>query len=295
MPTDTFHALEWMQQVSLAPYTTYKVGGKARWFATIRSIEQLKEALKFCSEKKIPFYCLGKGSNTLFDDRGFNGAILLNQLNQSSFEGPHYEVGSGVSFPWLGIHSAKRGYSGLEFAAGVPASVGGAIYMNAGANGQETKQTLKEVLFIDQNGSEKLYRVQELQFAYRTSSFQKMKGVIAKAIFHLEPNKNARELQKKYLEKRGASQPLKDPSCGCVFRNFEDQSVGALIEKLGLKGKTIGGAQISPKHANFIINTGHAKASDILSLIEWVEEIILEKFGQKPYREVRQVPYEGSL
>lgn len=285
--------LVWKKNHLLAPYTTYKIGGEALWFTELYTYQDVIEALKKCQNQQLPFYVLGKGSNTLFDDRGFKGAVLLNKMESVEKKGALIKAGSGVSFPKLGIQTAKAGLSGLEFAAGIPGTLGGAVYMNAGAHGQETAQVVQEVDFISLDGEIKTYSNKEIQFDYRSSCFHHLKGILLDVTLKLIPSKSARETQKSHLEKRSLTQPLKDRSCGCVFRNLRDQSIGALIDQLGLKGKQRGGAQISLKHGNFIVNKEKATAKDVLNLIEEIQQIIYEKKGLKLDPEVRYIPYEG--
>lgn len=287
--------LSWQRNVALAPYTTYKIGGAAHLFLKIKTLLELEQALKECSKMNLPFYILGKGSNTLFDDRGFSGAVLLNEIDFCEQSEDTFEVGGGTSFAWLGLYTAKKGYSGLEFAAGVPGSLGGAIYMNAGAHGQEVQEVIESVLFIDDQGERHLFHRKEIEFKYRWSSFHELKGVIAQAKLKLAPLKTARERQKEHLSKRQKSQPLKERSCGCAFRNPEGFSIGKLIEELGLKGLKRGDAEISLIHGNFIVNKGSAKAQDVLDLIKLVETKIFEQKGIRLIREVRFVPYEVLL
>jgi len=257
--------------VVLAPYSTYKIGGEARLLTTVENQEQFKEALLYCLKHQIPYYILGNGSNTLFEDRGFDGAVIVNKLNFFEREGSLIYAGSGISFPKLGVQTARLGLSGLEYAAGVPGTLGGALYMNAGANGQEIKDLVEEVEFMDPKGGVHVLSKDQLLFKYRWSCFHLAKGVLLAAKLKLTESTNAREIQKAYLLKRQETQPLKEHSCGCVFRNEKEVSAGALIDQLGLKGTQIGGAQISERHANFIVNKGEAKSQDVLDLVTLIE------------------------
>jgi UDP-N-acetylmuramate dehydrogenase len=284
--------LLWQKNVLLSPFSTFKIGGPAKLFLSLKSKEDCHAALAYCQKHQIPFYILGKGSNTLFDDRGFDGAVLLNELNHfERYENVLYG-GSGLSFPWLGFQSAKCGLSGLEYAAGVPGSLGGAIFMNAGAMGQDIGEVILEVEFLSKEGYSYLFSKEELLFKYRWSSFQLTKGIILSAKLKLKPLEQAREIQKEHLQKRQASQPLKEPSCGCIFRNLVHISAGALIDELGLKGLEIGGARVSQVHANFIVNTGNATAQDVLSLVELIEKKAFEKRGLKLQKELHYLPYQ---
>ncbi len=285
----------WQKEILLAPYSTYKVGGPAKLFTKVVHVSQLQDALKYCHEQKIPFYILGKGSNTLFDDLGFNGAVILNAIPSFEQKENLFEVGAGLSFAWLGMQTAKLGYGGLEYAAGIPATVGGAVFMNAGANGQEIAPLVEKVTYVTFAGELQIFDKTQIQFEYRKSSFQNLKGAIANVTLKLALSPGARERQIELIFKRKQTQPLNLPSCGCVFKNGADFSTGMLVEQLGLKGMQIGGAQVSTLHANYIVNIGHAKANDIKALIAKVEEEVYVKAGKRLEKEVRFVPFEGKV
>lgn len=280
------------EYIPLSDYSTFGIGGPARWFTTVKSAEMMQEAIQFASKMGIPFHILGKGSNTLFDDRGFAGLVIQNKIGNYSHEEERFHVGAGFSFALLGVRSAKMGYKGLEFASGIPATVGGAIFMNAGANGQETKDCLAEVEYVDEKGTIHKYQKSELTFSYRHSSFQKLKGAIVMATFILHHDDSAKERQQQILSYRQSTQPLQEPSCGCIFRNPEGNFAGKLIEEAGLKGVSFGGAAISPLHANFIVNKGGAKASDVEVLIAKIQEEVKKRSGILLESEIRRLSYE---
>lgn len=287
--------VEWEKGRLLKDLSTIKVGGEARYYLAIRSVEAMADALQSCQREGLPFFILGKGSNCLFDDRGFDGVVLHNKIEGCEWlEGHRVRVGAGFSFSLLGVQSAKRDLAGLEFASGIPASVGGAVFMNAGANGQETADTLSEVEFLDEHGKLHLFQCSELNFSYRHSPFQTMKGAIVKATFQLKPCSEAREKQLKILDYRIKTQPYGEPSAGCIFRNPAGDSSGRLIESAGLKGQLEGDAKVSEKHANFIINRQGATAADILKLIEKVQKEVHTKSGLWLEPEVRMIPYRGN-
>lgn len=270
-----------------------KVGGPADYFAEVETVEQLKEVLAFIKEKKLKYMIVGRGSNTLFDDLGFKGLIILNKINHlDRTDKTHISVGSGYSFSLLGTQTARWGLTGLEFASGIPGSVGGAIYMNAGANGKETADCLYSVTVMSQDGDVKSISRSDMTFSYRTSCFHNRDVVIIGATFQLEDEPHSRRRQIEIIKKRQATQPLNEPSSGCMFRNPEGSHSGALIEQCGLKGKRIGGAVVSPLHANFIINTGSATSDDVRQLANFIKQTVKEKTGQELHMEVRQVPYE---
>lgn len=277
----------------LSELCTFGIGGPARYFTEVRTIEQMRDALTYSKEKSIPHFILGKGSNCLFDDRGFNGLVILNKIDFMERPADNiFHVGAGYSFSLLGSQTARQGFSGLEFASGIPGSVGGAVFMNAGANGTETCESLVSVDYLDENGSMQVLKKQDLLFAYRTSSFQNMPGVIIGATFQLTSSSSAREKQLEIINYRKKTQPYSDMSAGCIFRNPSCKSAGALIEHSGLKGSCIGGAKVSEMHANFIVNAKNATANDVLELINVIKEQVKEKCSIDLESEVRFVPYE---
>lgn len=277
---------------SLKAFSTFGIGGEARQFISIQTIEEMGEIRKYISREKLSFLIIGKGSNSLFDDRGFDGLVILNKIDFIKFDDGKLHVGAGTSFSLLGAKMARKGWGGLEFASGIPGSIGGAIYMNAGANGMETCDPLTVVGFIDEEGNFIEKVKEELAFSYRTSSFHKSGKIIVSAEFKLEKTEKAREKQLKIIEYRTATQPYGEKSAGCIFRNPEGDKAGALIESCGLKGKRIGGAEVSRLHANFIINRGNATAKDVLDLATLIKETIREKTGKELEMEVRKIPYK---
>ncbi|MFI5334451.1 MAG: UDP-N-acetylmuramate dehydrogenase, partial [Chlamydiales bacterium] len=241
----------------------------------------------------LPYLIVGKGSNSLFDDRGYNGLVILNKIAFcDENESGKFHVGSGYSFSLLGAQTARKKWAGLEFASGIPASVGGAVYMNAGANGCETKDTLVDVTYITEEGTSEVLPKEAVTFGYRFSSFQQKKGAIVSATFQLHPSEEARRKQLKIIEYRTETQPYGEPSAGCVFRNPSGNFAGALIEQAGLKGAKIGGALVSLLHANFIVNGGGATAKDVLALASHVQEQVKQKTGIDLEMEIRYVNYE---
>lgn len=277
----------------LKELTTFEIGGPCKHYLEIRTISEAQEAIKFCHQKKLPWMVLGKGSNCLFDDKGFNGVILHSKIDfiKTPHEGTFY-VGSGYSFSLLGSQTARKGWSGLEFASGIPGSVGGAIFMNAGANGRETCESLICVEFVDHEGNLHNYPISDLCFAYRSSSFQKRQGMIVSGTFALNPSPCARPSQLEIINYRKNTQPYDSPSAGCVFRNPLNNHSGALIEKAGLKGLSVGDASVSEKHANFIINKHQASSEDVLKLIRIIQERVKETTGIELESEIRYFPYQ---
>lgn len=277
----------------LKDLSTFKIGGSAQFFAEAKTPEEMSQLLRSAYEKGLPVVVIGKGSNCLFSDQGFRGLVILNKIDFVTPIAKTITVGAGFSFALLGVRTARQGLSGLEFASGIPASVGGAVFMNAGANGQETKDCLRSVDFINEKGDLQRFSYEDLQFSYRKSSFQTMKGAIVSATFELLEDEKARERQLKIVQYRQATQPYSDPSIGCIFRNPEGgccEPAAALIDQAGLKGSSRGGAVVSMKHANFIVNPEEAAtASDVEALIETVKEKVHAKFGVKLEEEIRKI------
>lgn len=283
----------------LKELTTFGIGGPADFFLEVQDVPTLQAAILYCAQNHLPYYVLGKGSNVLFDDRGFAGLVIANRIQfLSKPQEDTWHVGAGYSFSLLGSQTARQGWAGLEFASGIPGSVGGAVYMNAGANGSEACETLLAVDYVTPEGTLLCLPKQELVFSYRHSSFQKMKGVIVGATFKVVRSLEARQKQLSIIDYRKRTQPYDAKSAGCVFRNPECAHAGALIDQCGLKGKTIGGAQVSTLHANFLINAGGATSADILKLIQSIQRDVKEKKSIDLEHEVRCVPYsltEGSV
>lgn len=278
----------------LSDFSTFGIGGEARLLAEIKSVEQMQEALGYCHLHRIPFLVVGKGSNALFHDQGFEGAVLINKIQSCVFEEKRVRVGAGYSFALLGVQTARRSLSGLEFASGIPGSVGGAIFMNAGASGSQTSDVLIEVEFVTETGELKCFPRSEIVFSYRHSSFQQMKGAIVRATFELTDSREARAKQLEIIDYRTRTQPYGDKSCGCVFRNPEGHSAGRLIEQCGLKGMKRGGAEVSLLHSNFIINPGSATASDVVELAREIRAVVKEKTGIELEMELCVIPFRLS-
>ncbi|MQL92150.1 hypothetical protein Taro_024763 [Colocasia esculenta] len=280
----------------LSELSSWGIGGPCRYFLEASSPSQLISAVRYCRARSVPFLIVGKGSNCLFDDRGFDGCVILNRLNSTERTGPGaYRVGSGYPFNRLGVECSRDGYSGLEFAGGVPGTVGGAAFMNAGANGQETSDCIESVQISTTQGWVRVLDRDDLTFGYRRSCFQEMEDLAAilAVTFRLTPSVSALEQQRRFLERRRKSQPLGEKSAGSVFRNPHDSemSAGQLIEKAGLKGFKLGGAKVSEVHANFFINFDGSTSRDMRGLISLVKEKVHQKFGVELHEEVRYVSY----
>ena len=284
--------LKFQQGKLLSEVSTLGIGGPAKFFIEAASIQEMQEVVLYCNRENLSYIIIGKGSNTLFDDRGFDGVVILNKITFCEFKESSVFVGAGYSFSLLGVQTARNGFSGLEFASGIPGTVGGAVYMNAGANGGETSQYLTEVTWVNHLGEIQLIPREKMEFSYRFSNFQKMKGAIVAARFSLISSEEARQKQLTLIDYRMKTQPYKDKSAGCVFRNPPAQSAGALIEQCGLKGKSIGGAEVSLMHANFIVNKGSASSKDVTELAELIQKTVKEKRGIDLEMEIRAIPFK---
>ena len=283
--------------VGLADYTTWRVGGPAQWFAEPGSREELLALLLWAQGEGLPCRVIGAGSNLLVSDAGLEGLTLCNRRLQ----GARIEASSGLveaeagePIPTLARRAARAGLSGLEWSVGIPGTVGGAAVMNAGAQGGCTAEVLESVTVIDPRRPDHPFELSnsELDFAYRHSRLQQEELVVLSARFRLQAGHDAAELSRRTsanLHSRTSTQPYQQPSCGSVFRNPEPQKAGQLIEALGLKGLSIGGAQVSPVHANFIVNTGQATASEIDQLIARVQQQVQATHGIALHTEVKRL------
>lgn len=284
--------MEIKENVPLKKYSTMGVGGTAKYFLEVTTTEELQQIVKESEASGLYYMVLGKGSNTLFDDRGFDGLVVLNKIDFFEEMSPGvFHVGAGYSFSRLGAQTARKGWSGLEFASGIPGSVGGAVFMNAGANGKEICETIVSVDYIDKTGSLQVLSKEEIVFRYRYSSFHEKKGAIVGATFLLSPSSEARKKQVEIVDYRIKTQPYGEKSSGCIFRNPESGSAGFLIEKSGLKGSNIGGAEVSPMHANFIVNKEGASTQDIVKLISLIKKQVKIKMNIDLQDEVRVIPF----
>ncbi len=264
--------------IPLAEYTSYRVGGKAEWFAQPHNLQQLQEIFSWWQGEKCPLTLLGAGSNLLISDQGLPGLVISTRyLRSSAFDLDSYQItaAAGEPLPKLAWRAAKRGWQGLEWAVGIPGTVGGAVVMNAGAHTSCIADCLLSVLVLNPDGSMETLTKEQLGYSYRTSALQGTERLVVSATFKLNPGFASEEimaLTTHNLHHRKNTQPYDKPSCGSVFRNPKPYAAGWLIEQKGLKGYRIGEAEVSQRHANFILNRGQAKAEDIFRLISHVQE-----------------------
>ncbi len=273
--------LEW--NVPLAKYTTFHIGGPAECFISARSSEEISMVLRFCKEHQVPLHILGNGSNLLVDDRGLTGIILYigRRMQDIQITGTEITADAGARMALVARAAADAGLTGLEFAYGIPGTIGGGSIMNAGAYGGELSQVITKVEAFDRDGNFHVLEKDDLCFGYRKSTL-KTHGYIVSRV-HLKCTEGDKEeitaLMTDLSKRRREKQPLEYPSAGSTFKRPEGYFAGKLIEDSGLKGYTIGGAQISEKHAGFIINCDGASGKDVRSLIGYVKTAVFDKFG----------------
>jgi len=277
----------------LAPYTTFRIGGVADYFVEPVDSEDAANIIKYAIVHAVPYYVLGNGSNILISDNGIRG-IVINLISGFSFlkhEDGIITAGSGVKIAKFVDYCIQNGYSGVEMLAGIPATIGGALVMNAGCYGGETADYVTGVTLI-RDGNLLVQTKKECEFGYRKSN---LKGtVILEAKFHLPLGKieETSKKRKELLLKRNESQPVEIPNAGCIFKNPAGQHAAVLIEQCGLKGLAYGGAMVSPKHANFIINAQNATANDVIELVKIIRKTVKEKTGFELEMEVKPVGFE---
>jgi UDP-N-acetylmuramate dehydrogenase len=299
------------QQISLKDYTTFKIGGPADYFVIAQSLEDITEAVAFAKSKNLPILALGGGSNLLVTDAGFRGLVIKLDLQKLDFIDAELTVGAGILVAYLLNKSLEEGLTGLEFLAGVPGTVGGAIRGNAGTYGLAMSDVVTEITYLDESYQVKTCRQNECHFTYRHSIFKEIKAIIIEAKLKLAKGDTevARKLVLERLQYRQDTQP-NEPSAGCIFKNIEFKEVDIedlkqrgldierfakhqkiptsyLIEQAGLKGHTIGGVQVSAKHANYIINVNNATAEQVIMLISFIKQQIRDKYGIQLHEEVQ--------
>jgi UDP-N-acetylmuramate dehydrogenase len=264
----------------LAPHTWYKIGGPARYFVQPRSIEELQESVQRCVENDLPIYVLGLGANLLVTDAGVDGAVFrfdADHWRRVKFDGRNVEVGSGVDMQKLLLRTVRQGLAGIECLAGIPGTVGGGVRMNAGGKFGDFGAVITRVQVMDIEGTLFDRTKDDLVFEYRSTNIAAR--FILGATLELEeddPERIMRKTKEIWMYKRN-SQPLNTKSCGCIFKNPRGLSAGALIDQAGLKGFRVGGAEVSTKHANFIVAHPGCKAADVLKLVNLIREKVFDK------------------
>jgi UDP-N-acetylmuramate dehydrogenase len=277
--------------VAMSTMTTFKIGGAAGLYIEAETKKQLSSLIKYMNDNKIDYIVLGKGSNVLVNDNGIDKVVIKLKgefCEVSMLDDTTIYCGAGLSLAGLCKEAESKSLSGLEFAWGIPGSVGGAAFMIAGAYGGEMKDVLYSVTHIDKHGKLGVIKSSDLDLGYRHSIYKvngfTIIGVTLK--LKLDSKNSIRERMDDYMGRRKDKQPLEFPSAGSVFRRPEGNYAGALIEKCGLKGKSVGGAQVSPKHAGFIVNTGSATAEDVKNLVALIQKTVKKETGYSLQREI---------
>ena len=277
----------------MAKHTSFKIGGPADVFIKEVNIEELKEILDLSKKNQIPLTIIGNGSNLLVTDKGIRGITAKLNLKDIEIKNENnkqiIKVEAGVPVGLLAQKLLKEEITGFEELSGIPGTIGGAVIMNAGAHGKELKDILKKVTAMDYNGNIHEFTNEECLFSYRNSRFQKEKYIILQATLELEKG-NSTEIKEKmdeYMQFRKEKQPIEYPNAGSTFKRGEDFVTAKLIDEAGLKGYKVGGAQVSEKHAGFIVNVDNATAKDVIELTDYIKEKIEEKFGKKINLEIQ--------
>lgn len=277
----------------LAQYTTFRIGGDADYFVEPVDAEDIVNIIKYVNKKGVPFYTMGNGSNILISDEGIKGVVinLETSFNYLRQEEDMIVAGAGVKIAKFVDYCIQKGYAGVEMLAGIPATVGGALVMNAGAYGGEAADYVSEVTVV-KNEKIRTLSKEDCEFRYRNSN---LKGtVVLEAKFRL-PSGNSEDLSKRrkeLIQKRNEAQPVEIPNAGCVFKNPKDNKAAILIDRCGLKGAKFGGAMVSAKHANFIVNYDNATASDVIELVKIIRKTVREKTGIDLEMEIKLIGFQ---
>ncbi len=277
-------------QSPMKEHTTFRIGGPADYYILVHSISELTASIELCDEYDIDYMLLGNGSNLLVSDNGLRKAVIRlgGNFKNISIKGNTISCGAGATLARLCTFALSNSLSGLEFAFGIPGTVGGAVYMNAGAYGGEMKDVLLAVTHLTPGGVVETVLADSLSLSYRNSIYKQNNCIILSAEFRLSPD-SAEDIKARmddFMNRRVTKQPLDYPSAGSVFKRPEGAFAGALIEQCGLKGTSVGGAQVSTKHSGFIINTGDATCSDVMNLVKLVQDKVKRETGYTLEREI---------
>lgn len=288
--------IEYRLDQPLREYTTFGVGGNCDIVLFLQTIKQISESIKLLNQYGLEYSVIGKGSNLLVSDDGYRGVVIIlkGELEKIDVVAQNrIECGSGASLIALSKVAKQNGLSGLEFAFGIPATVGGAVYMNAGAYDGEMKDVIIKCTAVDSKGSIVVLDNEGMDMRYRHSIFSENNYIIAQAELKLKQDtvESINAKMKDFMQRRKDKQPLEYKSAGSTFKRPEGNYAGALIEQSGLKGHTIGGAMVSDKHCGFIVNKGDATANDIVELIEYVKEVVEQKTGYKLECEIKKLGF----
>ena len=286
------HTLIPQENIRIAPYTSMRVGGAVRYLYRPETEDQLVELVAGCKAENTPYLVIGNASNLLFPDEGYNGVVIATGgIRSITFENGLITASCGVSLSALSVFAMEHGKKGLAFAFGIPGTVGGGVYMNAGAYGGELSDCLEHAVCIDAKGEKVTLSGEDLRLSYRHSRLQEEELLLLSATFRCEDGdpKEIKGEMDKNMAARKEKQPLEYPSCGSAFKRPTGYYAGALIQEAGLKGLSMGGAQVSEKHAGFVINRGGATAKDVLRLEEYVKNEVFRRYGVTLEREVRVI------
>ena len=288
------NSFELKKNISLSNFTTWRIGGPAEWIAQPKNIEEVKYLINWINKQNISCNLIGAGSNLLINDKGIKGLCIC----MRNFKGIKIyknsgiiDVLSGEMLPTLARKAATNGLQGLEWAVGIPGTIGGAVVMNAGAQGHSMSNYLESVTTISLNGEYKTLEPNDLNFGYRQSLLQEETLIVISANLKLEPGhreSRIRQVTNENFNHRLRTQPYKDQTCGSVFRNPEPLKAAKLIDELGLKGFRFGGAEISKVHSNFIINANNASSADVQGLIKYIQKKVLDTYGILLETEIKQ-------
>lgn len=277
----------------MSRHTTFRIGGKVDAFVSAKSKDEIINVVKFCNDNNIPYMIMGNGSNMLVSDKGIRGVVISigKGMSDCRTDGELVYADAGIMMSVLAKKILEANLSGFEFASGIPGTLGGGIYMNAGAYGGEMKDIVKDVTFITPDGEIKTENGENLDFGYRHSMFEEGGYIILSCTLKLKKGNHdeIKALMADYNKRRSDKQPLTQPSAGSTFKRPEGYFAGKLIQDAGLMGYSIGGAMVSDKHAGFVVNKGTATAEDVLNLIEYIQKTVYEKFGVKLEPEVRLI------
>lgn len=294
VPSENIHLQEPMSR-----HTTFRVGGEADCLVELENEEQLCKVLNYLRLVELPFVVLGNGSNVLISDEGYRGVVLQigTKMNQVKVEGNRIIAQAGALMSQVAAVALINGLTGLEFASGIPGTVGGGVVMNAGAYGGELKQVVETVTVINKDNEIMVLDNESMEFGYRHSVIKNQPFVVSQVAFVLQPGDKAqiKALMEELASKRREKQPLEYPSAGSTFKRPEGHFAGALIMNAGLRGFTVGGAQVSEKHCGFVINKGGATAEDVRQLIREVRRIVKEQFDVELEPEVIFLGFQESL
>ena len=284
--SDNVYSIEPMRK-----HTTFRIGGPADFYLCPHSAKEIQKTVAICREEELPYFILGNGSNLLVSDQGYRGVVIQLWKNVSDIlvEGCRIRAKAGASLAKIAGEALEEGLTGMEFAAGIPGTLGGAVVMNAGAYGGEMKDILQEALVMDEQGEIFTLKKEELHLGYRTSIIKEKGYIVLAAALELKPGdrKEIKEKMDELKQRRVEKQPLDMPSAGSTFKRPEGYFAGKLIMDAGLRGFSVGGAQISEKHCGFVVNTGKATANDVLTLIREVQKRVRDKFGVELETEVK--------